>query len=148
MRAKYSRRFNRAIDILVDSFRGFIRDAGSMGLKNKSRTNQLTRDCLILLQAMGYMAWRQNNHASPIKDKTGKVVAFQKKSYGTRNGVPDIIVLCKVYGTFIGLEIKVGKDTLSKDQIEFRDDLLKTKAKYYVITCIDDLMALIDDNKL
>ena len=130
-------------------FRPCFRNDCNMGLKDKSKANKLTGDCLILLNALGFMAWRQNNHATPVKDKkTGKVIAFQKMSHGSRKGVSDIICVSKPYGTFIALEVKIGKDKLSSDQIEFRNDLLKVNAKYFVITCIDDLMALIKNDDL
>lgn len=120
-----------------------------MGLKNKTRTGKLTSDCLLLLHANGYMAWRQNNLASPLLDKaTNKVIGFRKMAQGCRNGVPDILALSAPYGTLVGIEIKVGKDRLSKDQVEFRNDMLKKNARYHVVTEISDLMDIIRDDKL
>ena len=120
-----------------------------MGLKDKTRTNALTRDCLILLNAFGFMAWRQNNTPAPVVDpNTKEIIGVRTMPYGSRKGVPDIIVVSKPHGTFIGIEIKVGKDRLSENQIEFKNDLLKFNAKYYVVTEIQDLITLINDDKL
>lgn len=94
------------------------------------------------------MAWRQNNLATPKLDDKGKIKGFQKFKEGSRKGVPDIICVSPPHGRFIGLEIKVGKDRLSEHQVEFRDDLLKVNAQYHVISCIDDLMAIIKSDEM
>ena len=120
-----------------------------MGLKDKTRTNKLTSDCLLLLKVNGFMAWRQNNAPTPRIDPiTKKIIGVRTMAAGSRKGIPDIFAVSSPYGTLIGLEIKVGKDRQSEDQIEFMNDMLKVKAKYYIITEIDDLVRLLDNGEM
>ncbi len=116
-----------------------------MGIQDKKRTNILTVSCITLLQSLGWMSWRQNNHATPNRDKdTGKIIGMRKMPPGSRKGVPDILAVPNKSGVLHGFEIKVGKDKQSEDQIQFMNDLQNRGGQYIVITEIDDLIEYLE----
>ena len=74
-------------------------------------TNELTAKIVEELNSNGFIVWRQNN--------VGKVAG---RYLSAKKGVPDIIGFQKVTGRSIFVEVKVGKDKLSAEQIKFLFD--------------------------
>jgi hypothetical protein len=65
---------------------------------------------------------------------------FRKLSTYSVRGVPDIVLVGKECGTFIGLEIKRSSGRPSEDQIIFKRKCEELGAEYYFIKSIDDLI--------
>jgi len=74
-------------------------------------TNELTAKIVEELNSNGFIVWRQNN--------VGKVAG---RYLSAKKGVPDIIGYEKVTGRALYIEVKVGKDKLSAEQIKFLFD--------------------------
>ena len=73
--------------------------------------NELTAKIVEYLNLTDFVVWRQNN--------VGKVAG---RYLSAKKGVPDIIGYEKVTGRAIFVEVKVGKDKLSPEQIKFLFD--------------------------
>lgn len=97
-------------------------------------TNELTKACIDYLTLKGYKVWRNNNGA--VYDPTNKCF---RKNKNKLLGVPDIIGFNKKTGIFIGVEIKVGKDKLSPEQILFIEEANKSNCICLVVKEIEDL---------
>lgn len=102
----------------------------------KINTNKLTQYTVMILKLSGFNVWRQNNGAvyDPIK-KT-----FRRNS--STPGIPDIIGWKKDTGVFAAVEIKVGKDKLSKEQVNFANELQDSGGWYWVVKTFDDADAI------
>lgn len=101
----------------------------------KQDTNSLTKACINYLNVNGFKVWRNGNHAV----YSHKRKSYLKPTYGSLNGVPDIIGFKKLDGSFIGVEIKTGKDKLSDAQKQFQKEC-EGVAHYLVIHNIDELI--------
>lgn len=103
---------------------------------SKTEANKLTNAILKYLQYHGIFCWRQNNGGvyDPVKRTF--------RSGSSTKGVPDIIAINNA-GTFIGIEIKVGKDRLSADQIAFKKKIEEHNAKYIVARTLDDVQEIV-----
>lgn len=102
-----------------------------------SRTGSLTKAAIELLTMRGFLAWRQNNHATYDRVKG----CF--RAFAGRKGVPDVCAVAPT-GQFWGVEIKVGKDKLRPGQIEFREELIKRGGVYVAVKTIDDLISQLE----
>jgi len=102
----------------------------------KIDTNKLTQYTIMVLRLSGFNVWRQNNAA--VYDPTKKV--YRRNS--STPGIPDIIGYKKDTGVFVGVEIKVGKDKLSKEQVNFANDLQRNGGWYWVVKTFDDADAI------
>jgi hypothetical protein len=100
-----------------------------------SITNDLTNKCINYLTLLGYKVWRNNNGA--VYDPTNRCF---RKNKNKLLGVPDIIGFHKKTGKFIGIEIKVGKDKLSLEQILFRDEALESNCICLVVKEMKDII--------
>ena len=100
-----------------------------------SKTNELTHECINYLTLLGYKVWRNNNGA--VYDPTRGCF---RKSKTKLLGVPDIIGYHKKTAKFIGVEIKVGKDKLSPEQILFRDEALESNCICLVVKTMEDII--------
>lgn len=98
-----------------------------------TETNSLTKAILSYLNYSGHVAWR--NNTTGVFDPTKKV--FRKSN--NRKGISDIIGIHKDSGKLIAIEVKIGKDKLSKDQIEFLDAVRKCKGIVIVAKSLDDV---------
>lgn len=81
-----------------------------------------------------YFFWRQNT--VPVFDK-GHYRPMPKYSM---NGIPDIILINK--GIFWGLEVKRPQGRQSENQKIFQAGLEKAQGKYFIVTSLDDILAL------
>lgn len=117
----------------------------------KPSANALTKQIMSFASANGFKVWRQNNHAtfdivraakyvlslifSPSKIKSVKsqkaqlsiIIGGLRKCYNRKTvglkGVSDIIGFGKRSGQPIAIEVKVGKDKLSVEQIRYLEDV-------------------------
>ena len=87
------------------------------------------------LQAENIFCWRQNNQ--PTHDPKMNNGYGGYRAHAGMKGVPDIIAV--IDGTFIGIEIKAGKDRMSPDQILFKRMLERNGGKYFVVKNIKDV---------
>ena len=99
-------------------------------------TNKLTQYTIMILKLSGFNVWRQNNAA--VYDPTKKV--YRRNS--STPGIPDIIGYKKDTGVFVGVEVKVGKDKLSKDQVNFANALQDSGGWYWTVKTFDDADAI------
>jgi len=102
----------------------------------KIDTNKLTQYTIMILRLSGFNVWRQNNAA--VYDPTKKV--YRRNS--STPGIPDIIGYKKDTGVFVGVEVKVCKDKLSKEQVNFANDLQANGGWYWVVKTFDDADAI------
>jgi hypothetical protein len=90
--------------------------------------NNLTKGVINFLRNEGHFAFRVNTMGIPLKDGSGW------KRSGSEKGVADVLACLRPWfvttttlGTkrslFVAFEIKIGEDTLSKDQIEFKKNV-------------------------
>jgi hypothetical protein len=94
----------------------------------KTNTNALTQSVIDRIKALkGCYAFRVNNGG--IYDPTKKV--FRKPKDGTA-GVSDIIAC--IYGRYLSIEIKVGRDFQSDGQIEFEKLIRNARGSYIIVS--------------
>ena len=70
-------------------------------------TSQLTEHAILIANLNGCEVWRQNNHATRGRKFIG------------REGLSDVVGICKRSGIWIALEIKGPGDKLSEAQVKF-----------------------------
>lgn len=102
-------------------------------IKPTLTANRLTKEALRIFDLCGYEVWRQNNAA--VYDEKKHV--FRKNS--AKKGVSDIIGYHRKTGIFIGAEIKVGRDKLSREQTFFLGGIIRSGGVGLVIKCYEDL---------
>jgi len=104
---------------------------------NKGITaNALTKHTLRILDLRGFHVWRQNNAA--VYDPTKKV--FRRNS--STPGISDIIGFHRKTGHFIAVEIKIGKDRISKEQQTFIDSVVRSGGIGIILRDMDGLEML------
>jgi hypothetical protein len=101
--------------------------------KNTMSANALTKHALRIFDLKGYDVWRQNNGG--VYD--AKFEGYRKG--GSTPGISDVIGFHKRTGQFIACEIKVGKDTVSKEQQLFIDKVNRSGGVGMIVRCIEDL---------
>jgi len=111
-------------------------------VRAKKTSSDLTAACLRLLDLCGILSWRSNN--VPVYD--GKRGCY--RTFHGLKGVPDILGILPVGGTFLGVEVKAGKDRLSADQKAFRERCEALGGYFVVVRDVDDLAAFLRELKL
>lgn len=96
--------------------------------------NNLTKQALRILDLKGFNCWRQNNGA--VWDPVKKV--FRRNS--STPGISDIIGYHRKTGQFLAVEIKSGKDRLTKEQKLFLENVEKAGGMALVIRTTDDIL--------
>lgn len=107
--------------------------------KSKSETGSLTSAVIDYVSLRGGFAERRNTQGN-WNEKLGRWI----KS-GTTNGSADISIVYK--GLAIAVELKVGKDKLSPDQIKYKELFEKAGGIYYECRNIDSFIAFFDKIK-
>ena len=97
-----------------------------------------TPEVILKQQVMDYLLRLPNSYFWQ-NDSFGLKGRKRKTKYRP-NGVPD--VLGCVDGQFIGIELKIGKNKLSEDQIIFCSRLTECGGKYYTVRDIHDIQEL------
>lgn len=82
--------------------------------KQKQTETDLVGLILEYLETRGHFVWRNNTGAQRWEDKAGRKRMFM---FG-KKGSPDIVGVARG-GQFIGVECKVGKNTLTPEQSAF-----------------------------
>jgi len=98
--------------------------------------NALTKHALRILDLRGFHVWRQNNAA--VYDPTKKIF----RSNSATKGISDIIGFHRKTARFIAVEIKVGKDRISKEQELFIDSVIRSGGIGIVLKDMDGLELL------
>jgi hypothetical protein len=81
--------------------------------------------------------FRTNN--APVFQSDGMGGGFyRKQSKWAINGIPDIILIGKECGQFVGLEVKTVGGKQSPDQKYFQQRCEDLSAEYYVVRSIED----------
>lgn len=108
-----------------------------MKQKKTSPTNETTRRILNFLFNVGAFAWRNNVLPIPLPGGGYRP--------GSKSGVPDIIGILPAFrgglgykGTFIGVEVKTGRDKLRPEQEGFHFTARKLGAVILVVKDFDD----------
>lgn len=78
---------------------------------------------------------RINCGAVMVADKAGRRRPFR----GARNGTSDLVGYFAPLGRYIGLELKVGKNTQSDDQKAFEVDVKAKGGLYFVVRDMQEL---------
>ncbi|MBP6867848.1 MAG: VRR-NUC domain-containing protein [Bacteroidales bacterium] len=99
--------------------------------------NELTRLILRWARSRGFFASRINNMGI-YDQRTGRY----RKSH-TRQGFPDI-VLIGPFGRFYGVEVKVGRDTLSEAQIHCAEEIKAAGGEYILCRELADVTTIIN----
>lgn len=102
-------------------------------MRKPSRSNALTQQILYYLRLKKCKAWRNNNGG--IWDPTKKI--FRANS--STPGISDIAGILPG-GRALYIEVKVGKDKLSPDQVEFLDDVNKMGGLAFEARSVDDVI--------
>lgn len=89
--------------------------------------NDLTKQALMVLRLKGFHVWRQNN------------IAVRGRKNSVTPGISDILGFHKLTGRFLACEIKAGEDRLSKEQIEFLQNVKDAGGVSLVVRSINDL---------
>ena len=87
----------------------------------------------------GFVAKKVETSGTKIKTKTGKEV-FVKTRNKINKGEPDVYSLIEGKATYF--EVKVGKDKLSKDQIEFIETIKNSGGVVHIIKTVDDFLEI------
>jgi len=93
-----------------------------------SSSNDLTKAIIRVLQYNGHHAERVNNIARQINGH------FVKS--GNTKGTADIHAC--IYGYFVAIEVKIGKDRQSLWQKEYQKSVQKARGYYWIVNCFDD----------
>ena len=101
-----------------------------------SAANDLTRQIIKYIFDQGGFAWRQNT--------TGIIDPIRGYRPAAKKGVADI--LCCFKGKSVAIEVKIGKDRLSDEQIGFLKSIEATGGISMVVGTFDDFLALWLDN--
>lgn len=97
--------------------------------------NVLTAQAIGYLTLCGCFVWRNNTGSYKPDEK--RFLRFGKKGSG------DIIGMTRD-GRFLSVEVKVGRDRVSKTQLEFMDEVIERGGLALVIHNFDDLTARIE----
>lgn len=120
-------------------------------LANSKGANLLTRLVILKLKQIGGFAERTGNTGTYVQGKKYKAVNGFKmqekgmyiKGQGT-NGTSDIKAI--INGKFVAVEIKYGKDRMSKAQINYKNEVEQAGGKYLIVSHMNDLLNFINKN--
>lgn len=97
-----------------------------------SQTNDTTRAILNFFFSAGIFSYRQNTTGIPISGGGFRPAA--------KTGLPDIIAILPPSGTYLGVEIKTGKDKLSDVQIGTHMNIRKMGGIVLVVKDYQDFL--------
>lgn len=106
----------------------------------KTDTNALTKTVIDWLRWKGILAWRNNNGAV-FDPKRG---IHRKPPPGSLKGIPDILGILPD-GTFLGVEIKTGKDKLSPEQNDFLSQAIVRGAVAFEARSLDCVTSRVEN---
>jgi len=115
----------------------------------KTNANSLTGAILNYIRYNGSHAERVNNIARQVKSKSGAMVHIPSANF---KGTADIHAVKKIllpplsalkyqiYGQFVAIEVKVGRDKLSEGQEYYRECVQKAGGVYMVVHTWDEFI--------
>lgn len=103
-------------------------------VKTKAETaNQITRNILRAANMQpGCVAYRVNNVG--VWDEAKQI----HRRGNTEKGLPDVIMIFK--GRFVGIEVKAGRDKLSKDQLKRKFEIERAGGIYFEARSTDGFL--------
>ena len=104
--------------------------------RDTTKTNGLTEAIRDYIKLKGGAAFRIN---------TTGIYSQSKQMYihsGSTNGVPDIVGLLR--GRFIGIEVKMGKDSMRMQQLRRKEEIEKAGGAYFIAKDFDSTKIFID----
>ena len=102
-----------------------------------SKTNETTSHILDFLFRERIFSWRQNTSGVPLF-RDGILTGFRP---GGKVGQPDIVGILHPTGTYLGIEIKSGKDRLSEGQVAFHKQARDAGGVVLVVRDFDDFIS-------
>lgn len=99
-------------------------------------TNATTNLILDFFFRSGIFAFRTNVAPIPVQRK-GALVGFRS---GGKSGTPDIQGILPPHGTYFGIEVKTGKDTLRPAQLGFHKTARKAGGIILVVKSFEDFL--------
>jgi len=104
-----------------------------------TETNLITNSIIKYIDVMGGAAFRINTSGIPII-KGGKVIGFRK----SRNkGAADIRIIFAGYS--IDVEIKIGKDKMNPDQVQFAERVKSAGGEYWEVRSFEEFETKFQD---
>lgn len=94
-------------------------------------TNEITKEALLRLKAMGYEVWRQNQ------------VKVRGRAFVGKKGLSDIIGFDQKDGTFVLCEVKKKGDTLRPEQVELLSKASQSGCICLIAKQVNDQVELI-----
>lgn len=95
---------------------------------------ELVNECLLALSERGHLAWQNNTGALKVDDRFIR--------YGFK-GSHDILGVLDKSGRAIGVECKVGRDTVKPHQSRFHDAFAARGGLSIVARSVDDVLAVL-----
>lgn len=95
-----------------------------------TQTNETTRQIINFLFYNEVFCWRQNTTGIPLANG-----GFRPTS---KKGLPDIVAILKPYGTFVAIEIKIGKDRLRDEQFGFLENVKRMGGQALIVNSFED----------
>ena len=108
-------------------------------IKPKISESQLVSASLDLLRQLKFLAWRNQSGALLVNKKLIRLAPA---------GSPDIMFIAPPKGQLFGLELKVGRNTVTPMQKAFGSAMEAKGAIYAVIRSLDELIDLLNKHKL
>lgn len=99
-----------------------------------SPANKLTNQILQFLYKQGVYCWRQNS---------GGIFDIRKGIYrtGAKKGVSDILGCIPPKGRLIAIEVKIGKDRLSDEQVGFMRNIIHAGGIAFIATDYESFLS-------
>lgn len=104
-------------------------------MKSVASEKQIQESICGYLALKKYFFWRQNTN--PIYNVASG--GFRRMPPYSKTGVPDIILIRRPSGKFVGLEVKRPKGKQSPNQVDFQKGCQEQGGEYYVVTSLEDL---------
>jgi hypothetical protein len=102
------------------------------GIEKMTQANLLKSLIISDLTSNGFLAW--NNNTMGVFDPVKKI--YRKNKDRSAIGSGDIIAC--INGNYVEIEIKIGKDKQSPEQIEHQKKVEKSGGTYYVVKSMSD----------
>lgn len=117
------------------------------GKYSHSKSNTLARQVKAYVNFhKGAVAYRLS-YGMRVKTKTGRIATGEIISAifktGQDNGLPDVFAI--VFGRFVAIEIKIGKDSMSDVQEEVKDSVIRAGGEFWEVKTITQFKKMFDD---
>jgi hypothetical protein len=103
------------------------------------------------LQAKSFQ-WHWNSYPKArhtlwmnLNNAPNAIMGAQYKALGLLAGVPDMSLIAKPYGSFVGIEFKVGRDTQKEAQKAVQIAIESLGGYYIIINTFEQFKAIFDN---